>query len=77
MRQIIKTTPLSLCVMILGAAIIIAGILIMALRHDMSWQSYVIIGVLMLCSLWAMANIPTSLYMLKEKVRNNTPDELE
>ena len=59
MRQIIKNSPLAIAILILGIAIEVGGILTMALYHDMSWQSYVIIGVLMLCSLWAMFNIPS------------------
>lgn len=61
MRQIIKSgSPLAIAVIILGAAIEVAGILTMALYHDMSWQSYVIIGAIMFAALWAMVNIPVS-----------------
>ena len=58
-----NNTPLAILVLIIGIAIIVAGILTMALYHDMSWQSYVIIGVIMLCSIWAMLNIPFSVKM--------------
>lgn len=53
-----NNTPLAVLVLIIGIAIIVAGILTMALYHDMSWQSYVIIGVIMLCAIWGMLNIP-------------------
>ena len=58
MKQIIKNSPLAIAVLLIGIAILVAGILTMALYHDMSWQSYVIIGVIMLCAIWAMFNIP-------------------
>lgn len=55
-----NNTPLAILVLVIGIAIIVAGILVMALYHDMAWQSYVIIGVIMLCAIWAMLNIPFS-----------------
>ena len=58
MKRTFKNTPMAILVLLIGIAIIVAGILTMALYHDMSWQSYVIIGVIMLCALWAMFNIP-------------------
>ena len=58
MKTIMKNSPLAILILILGVAIEVAGILTMALYHDMSWQSYVIIGVLMLCAIWAMLNLP-------------------
>lgn len=61
MKMNFKNSPLAILVLIIGVAIIVAGILTMALYHDMSWQSYVIIGVIMLCSIWAMLNIPFSI----------------
>lgn len=60
MKMKFNNTPLAILVLIIGIAIIVAGILTMALYHDMSWQSYVIIGVIMLCAIWAMFNIPFS-----------------
>ena len=60
MKMQFKNTPLAILVLIIGIAIVVAGILTMALYHDMSWQSYVIIGVIMLCAIWAMFNIPFS-----------------
>lgn len=60
MKMKFNNTPLAILVLIIGVAIIVAGILTMALYHDMSWQSYVIIGVIMLCAIWAMLNIPFS-----------------
>ena len=60
MKMKFNNTPLAICVLIIGIAIVVAGILTMALYHDMSWQSYVIIGVIMLCAIWAMLNIPFS-----------------
>ena len=66
MKTNFKNTPLAITVLMLGIAVIVGGILTMALYHDMSWQSYVIIGVLMLCSLWAMLNIPLNV-SLKQK----------
>ena len=60
MKATFKNTPLAILVLIIGIAIVVAGILTMALYHDMSWQSYVIIGVIMLCAIWAMLNIPFS-----------------
>lgn len=60
MKLKFNNTPLAICVIIIGIAILVAGILTMALYHDMSWQSYVIIGVIMLCAIWAMINIPFS-----------------
>ena len=58
MKIIVKNTPLAVAVLVLGIAIVVGGILTMALYHDMSWQSYVIIGVIMVCAIWAMFNIP-------------------
>lgn len=58
MKIEVKNTPMAILILVLGIAIIVAGILTMALYHDMSWQSYVIIGVIMLCSLWGIFNIP-------------------
>lgn len=60
MKMKFNNTPLAILVLIIGIAIIVAGILTMALYHDMSWQSYVIIGVIMICAIWAMLNIPFS-----------------
>ncbi|MCH5232072.1 MAG: hypothetical protein J1E78_00435 [Muribaculaceae bacterium] len=67
MKQIIKNSPLAISIFILGAAIIVAGILTMALYHDMSWQSYVIIGCLMISAIWAMLNLPVTV-SIKHKV---------
>ena len=67
MKPITNNTPLAVCICILGIAIIVGGILTMALYHDMSWQSYVIIGVLMLCALWAMLNLPFSVKLRNKK----------
>ena len=61
-----KNTPLAILVLLIGIAIVVAGILTMAFYHDMSWQSYVIIGVIMLCAIWAMLNIPFS-FKVKDK----------
>ena len=58
MKQIIKNSPAAIAVLIIGVAIVVAGILTMALYHDMSWQSYVIIGILMLSAIWGMLNLP-------------------
>ena len=67
MKTYFKNTPFAIAVLIIGIAVVVAGILTMALYHDMSWQSYVIIGVIMLCSIWAMFNIPFSSSSLREK----------
>ena len=72
MKQIMKNNAAAWAVLAIGVAIIVAGILVMALYHDMSWQSYVIIGVIMLSSIWAMINLPLTV-SLKQKfvpVRN-------
>ena len=61
MKITVKNTPFAILVLIIGIAIIVAGILTMALYHDMSWQSYVIIGVIMLCALWGIFNIPVKI----------------
>lgn len=66
MKMQFKNTPLAILVLIIGIAIVVAGILTMALYHDMAWQSYVIIGVIMLCAIWAMLNIPFS-FKIKDK----------
>lgn len=66
MKMKFNNTPLAILVLIIGVAIVVAGILTMALYHDMSWQSYVIIGVIMLCAIWAMLNIPFS-FKVKDK----------
>lgn len=58
MKVKFNNTPLAILVLIIGIAVVVAGILTMALYHDMAWQSYVIIGVIMLCAIWAMLNIP-------------------
>ena len=72
MKQIIKNSPLALGIFIIGIAILVGGILTMALYHDMSWQSYVIIGVLMLCAIWAMLNVPSVSMRTREvRVRNH------
>ncbi|MCH5222999.1 MAG: hypothetical protein J1E82_03075 [Muribaculaceae bacterium] len=68
MKQIIKNSPLALAIFIIGAAILVGGILTMALHHDMSWQSYVIIGVLMLSAIWAMINMPVSVSVRPKEV---------
>lgn len=62
-----RNTPLAILVLIIGIAVVVAGILTMALYHDMSWQSYVIIGVIMLCAIWAMLNIPLSISFKNKK----------
>ena len=69
MKTKFNNTPLAILVLIIGIAVIVAGILTMALYHDMSWQSYVIIGVIMLCAIWAMFNIPLSI-----NAREKTPE---
>lgn len=66
MKKIMKNSPLAIVIFIIGAAIVVGGILTMALYHDMSWQSYVIIGCIMLASIWAMINIPVSI-SIKQK----------
>ena len=58
MKRITENTTIAVFILIIGIAIIVGGILTMALYHDMSWQSYVIIGVIMLCALWAVFNLP-------------------
>lgn len=58
MKVKFNNTPLAILVLIIGIAVVVGGILTMALYHDMAWQSYVIIGVIMLCAIWAMLNIP-------------------
>ena len=68
MRQTIKNSPLGFGILILGVAIIVAGILTMALYHDMIWQSYVVIGALMVAALWAMFNVPAFINARREKV---------
>ena len=66
MKLKFKNTPLAILVLIIGIAVVVAGILTMALYHDMPWQSYVIIGVIMLCAIWAMLNIPFT-FRIKDK----------
>ena len=68
MKKYITTRPLAILSYIIGIAIVVAGILTMALYHDMSWQSYVIIGVIMICAIWAMLNIPTSVFVKQKPV---------
>ncbi|MCH5224897.1 MAG: hypothetical protein J1D77_02815 [Muribaculaceae bacterium] len=63
MKVRFNNTPLAILVLIIGIAVVVAGILTMALYHDMAWQSYVIIGVIMLCAIWAMLNIPLKITM--------------
>lgn len=63
MKVKFNNTPMAVLVLIIGIAIVVAGILTMALYHDMPWQSYVIIGVIMLCAIWAMFNIPLKVSM--------------
>lgn len=78
MRQTIKNSPFGILVLILGAAIIVAGILTMALYHDMSWQSYVVIGALMISALWAMFNVPAYVKVQRQKVPvRNQRDDIE
>lgn len=61
MKNLMKNKALNFSFIILGIAIIVAGILTMALYHDMSWQSYVVIGCLMIAAIWALFNIPMQL----------------
>lgn len=68
MKQIIKNNSMAIAILILGVAILVAGILTMALYHDMSWQSYVIIGVIMLVDIWAMFNLPISVGLRQKYV---------
>ena len=68
MKTYFKNTPFAIAVLIIGVAVVVAGILTMALYHDMSWQSYVIIGVIMLCAIWAMFNIPLSTTLRQKAV---------
>lgn len=68
MKTNLKNSALGLTILILGGAIIVAGILVMALYHDMIWQSYVVIGAIMIAALWAMFNLPLSLSERREKV---------
>ena len=71
MKRITENTTIAVFIFIIGIAIVVAGILTMALYHDMSWQSYVIIGVIMLCAIWAMLNLPlTASRRQKYKSRN-------
>ena len=72
MKQIIKNNSLNLLITIIGVGIIIAGILTMALYHDMDWRSYVIIGVIMLISLWTIINNMVSFHsrVRVERVRH-------
>ena len=72
MKQIIKNNSLNLLITIIGIGIIIAGILTMALYHDMDWRSYVIIGVIMLISLWTIINNMVSFHsrVRVERVRH-------
>lgn len=67
MKMRFNNTPLAILILLVGIAIVVAGILTMALYHDMSWQSYVIIGVIMLCAIWAMLNIPFKITMKDKK----------
>lgn len=69
MKQIIKNNSFSLLITILGIGIVVAGILLMALNHDMSWQSYVIIGVIMFVSLWTIFNNRHALKVADKKIR--------
>lgn len=66
MKQIMKNNAAAWAVLAIGVAIIVAGILTMALYHDISWQSYLIIGIIMLCALWGMVNLPITV-SLKQK----------
>lgn len=68
MKLKFNNTPFAILILIVGLGVIVGGILTMAIYHDMSWQSYVIIGVIMLCAIWAMFNIPISI-----SVREKTP----
>ena len=67
MKMRFNNTPLAILILLLGIAIVVAGILTMALYHDMSWQSYVIIGVIMLCAIWAVLNIPFKISLKNKK----------
>lgn len=67
MKITVRNTALTVLVLLIGLAIVVGGILTMALYHDMSWQSYVIIGVIMLCAIWAMFNIPFTIERDKKR----------
>lgn len=68
MKKIMKNSPLAIVIFIIGAAIVVGGILTMALYHDMAWQSYVIIGCIMIAAIWAMINIPVSISIRHKEV---------
>lgn len=68
MKQFVKISSLNLMIAILGIGILVAGILIMALQHDMSWQSYVVIGVIMGISVWVMAKTYIGSHVIKDRI---------
>ena len=68
MKTNLKNAPAAIAILILGIGILVAGILTMALYHDMSWQSYVVIGSIMLASIWAMLNLPVSVNLKTKAV---------
>ena len=69
MKQLIKNNPYNLIIAVLGAGIIVAAILIMALIHDMSWQSYVVIGCLMIAAIWATFYVPLAVKYVASRRR--------
>ena len=69
MKQLIKNNPLNLLLSLLGIGIVVGAILIMALYHDMSWQSYVVIGCLMIAAIWATFNVPLAINYISSKNR--------
>lgn len=68
MKPFIKNTSLSLLINIVGIGTLVAGILLMSLQHDMSWQSYVVIGVIMLIALWTMFTTGEALKFNQKRV---------
>lgn len=78
MKQIIKNEAAAWIVVAVGLAIIVAGILIMALYHNMPWLNYLIIGIIMLSAIWGIINLPISVSLKKKfvpiKNRNKYPN---
>ena len=67
MRTRIKFSPLNLMIALIGAGIIVAAILLFALQPSMSWQSDVIIGVIMAVAIWATLNVPLKYSTVKRE----------
>lgn len=73
MKPTIKNSPLTIMVVLIGIACIVASILTMALNHNMEWPSYLLLGILILTSIVVIISNPISFSTVDEKEINMAP----